>query len=229
MEIEIIKYLIFGLMLAYIPLWIQINLFISSLGHSKNPVTIIKDKALSKLLLEKTDTKLESIKISESNLLFGMMIGIPTLPQLILSRKVYDGFTQDELEYVVLHEAGHYKLWHSVKELVAGLILFFVGVFVLSKMFSGNEGIMVAILLGLVFGLLMIQFGRMKELEADRYTLERISNPEGMIAATHKFREAYKNRSSNSKLVRLLFYRGNPYDNRIKMANEEIERRKSTS
>jgi len=147
-----------------------------------------------------------------------MMIGIPTLPQLILSRGVYDSFTKDELEYVVLHEAGHYKLWHSVKELVVGIMFFLIGVYILSKMFFGNEGIIVAVLLGVVFGILMIQIGRMKELEADSYTLERISNPQGMITATYKFREAYKSRSSNNQLIRFLLYRGNPYENRIRMA-----------
>lgn len=222
---DLAKYIIFTLILFYIPLWSQINLFISSLGRSKKPITVIQDEKLYKLLVEKTKAKIRTIKISESNLPFGMMIGIPTQPQLILSREVYDNFNKDELEYVVLHEAGHYMLHHSLKELFFGLVFFIVGSFLLSNVSGLPEGVLLGVIMGIFFGVSMIQIGRMKELEADRYTLERISDPEGMITATHKFSDAYKNKSSNNKLVRLLFYRGNPYENRIKMANEEIKRR----
>lgn len=221
------KYIFFTLILFYIPLWSQINLFISSLGRSKKPITVIQDEKLYKLLIEKTKAKIRTIKISESTLPFGMMIGIPTQPQLILSREVYDNFNKDELEYVVLHEAGHYILHHSLKELLIGLVFLAIGLFFLTNISSFQEGIFLSVILGMVFGIGMIQVGRMKELEADRYTLERISNPKGMITATHKFRDAYKNKSSNNALIRYLFYRGNPYENRIKMANEEIKKRGS--
>src|SRR3989344_7621216 len=133
MEAETIKYVVFASILFYVPLWSQINLFLSSLGRSKRPVTIVSDKRISKILLEKTNTKLKSIKISESNLPFGMMIGIPFFPQLILSRAVYETFNENEIEYVVLHEAGHYNLGHSVKELVFGVMFFLIGLFLLNK------------------------------------------------------------------------------------------------
>ncbi|HIH11203.1 TPA: M48 family metalloprotease [Candidatus Woesearchaeota archaeon] len=228
MNTEVINYAIFILLLFYLPLWTQINLFISSLGRSQKPITVIKDERIYKLLLSKTKAQIKSIKISESALPFGMMIGIPNRPQLILSRKLYGTFNQDEIDYVVLHEAGHYMLHHSIKELLLGLLFLVVGIFLLNNVTIFSVGVIPAFLLGIGFGILMIQIGRMKELEADKYTLARITNPEGMVTATERFRNAYKNRSSNNKLIRLLLYRGNPYENRIRMANEEIQRRKLT-
>lgn len=45
-----------------------------------------------------------------------------------------------------------------------------------------------------------------------------------MITATEKFRSYYGPRYSenSNQIIQWLFYRGNSYDNRIKMAEEEI-------
>src|SRR3989338_10777911 len=124
---HLIKFIIFGLVLVYTALWSQVNLFLSSLGQKKSFVTVVQNDDLRKLIRNKTGIDIESIKILESDKPFGMMVGIPTKPQLILSRKLYDTFTPGEMEYVVMHEAGHYKLWHTVTELAAGITLFVVG------------------------------------------------------------------------------------------------------
>ena len=216
---EISKYIIFSLILIYVPLWLQISLFISSLGKGKKSMTIIKDEKISKIIWEKCKTKIDTVKISESDLLFGMMIGIPGRPQLILSRKLYESFNLDELEYVILHEAGHYKLWHSIKELIEGIIFFVLGLLLLSN-FEGPLGVVIGIISGLFFGVLMIQIAKLKEIQADAYSLKRLSNPQGMIPATNKFLKAWEDKSSKNKLIRFLFYRGNPYENRIRMAKE---------
>jgi Zn-dependent protease with chaperone function len=168
-----------------------------------------------------------TIKISESDRPFGMMMGIPGRPQLFLSRGLYNSFTPDEMEYVVLHEAGHYALAHSVKELLLGLVLLIVGVFLLKRIGKPILGLLVANLLGLVFGVGMIRFGAFNELEADNYSATRMTNPEGMITATEKFRGYYGKSltQTDNKILQWMFYRGNPYDNRIKMAKDEISRR----
>lgn len=212
---------VFLLILFYIPMWLQINMFVSSFGVAKKATTILKDEKIEKVLLIKAKIKIDNIKISESSDLFGMMIGIPGNPQLILSRKLYETFDSDELEYVIMHEAGHYKLAHSIKELLEGLVFFGIGIVVLKK----YPNMFLAASLGLVFGILMIQFGKLNEIEADKYSLERVGNPNGMITATEKFREAWKRQDPNNSIIRFLFYRGNPYENRIRMASEEINKR----
>ncbi len=213
-------FVVFGLILLYIPLWLQISMFVSGLGEKKKAFTIVKDKKISDVLWKKAKTKIENIKISESNLLFGAMAGIPGNPQLYLSRKLYESFNWDELEYVLMHEAGHYKLRHSTKELLEGLVFFVVGIATLNK----YPNMFLAAILGLVFGILMIQIAKFKEVAADKYSLERVENPKGMIDATEKFRKAWRHQDPNNKLIRFLFFRGNSYENRIKMASEKNNR-----
>ncbi len=200
----------------------QINLFLSSLGKGKKPITFIKDSNISELLLEKARVKINKIKISESSLFFGAMVGIPGKPQLFISRKLYEDFNKDELEYVVLHEVGHYKLGHSIKELALGILFFVTGSFILIKFSS----LLLAVLLGLFFGILMIQIAKLKEIEADNFALKRVDKPQGMITATQKLFKAWEYKSSQNPIIRFLFYRGNPYNNRIKMAETEIKKRK---
>ncbi len=226
--LNILKYFFFTIVFIYTCLWVPINLFLSSLGQKKFPITVIENEQIRQLINKKTGTDIRLIKISESNRPFGMMIGIPGKPQLILSRNLYDTFTPGEMEYVLLHEVGHYKLWHGVVELIAGTILLAIGILVLRKISPFPTSILSAIALGVVFGIIMIRLGKAHEYQADNFSLKNMTNPEGMIQATNKFRGFYRKRSyteNNNKLISFLFYRGNPYNNRIKMAQTEIERR----
>lgn len=223
---EIIKYLAFALILFYIPMWSQINLFLSSIGKAKKSARLVKDEWIIKILKEKSGMNMKSIRILNSSLFFGMMAGIPGNPQLMLSKELYEDFNKNELEYVLFHEAGHYKLGHSVIELSAGILLLVLGIFILN---SFQSNVLSALLLGLLFGILMIQFGRLKEVQADNFSLKRMTNPEGMITATNKLVKAWESRSTKNKIILFLFYRGNPYKNRIKMANSEISDRKASN
>lgn len=227
MNIEFIKYLIFSTVFIYIPLWVQIILFLSSFNRDKTPVTTIHNTKISNLILKKTGLNIRSIKIFESPKLFGMMIGIPNKPQLVLSRGLYGNFSNNETEYVVLHEAGHYKLWHGAKEFIAGVVLLGIGNVILRRIDNFPLAIHSSMILGVFFGVLMIRLGRFHEYQADNYSLSHISDPHGLIQATNKFRNYHgpKYTEHSNKIIQFMFYRGNPYDNRIVMANREIEKR----
>lgn len=224
---SILKYVLFVLVFFYISTWTQTHLLLGSLGYGKTPITIVENQDLSSLAKEKTGVWIEKIKISESDRPFGMMIGVPSKPQLILSRALYDSFAPDEMEYVVLHETGHYALWHTQKELALWLVLMVVGLFILRKMKSRIVDIIVSLLMAIIFGVVLIQLGKYHELQADAYSVRRMTNPQGMIEATNKFREYYGRSYSqtDNKIIQWMFYRANPYDNRIRMANDEIKRR----
>jgi Zn-dependent protease with chaperone function len=222
-----LEYVLFAIIFIYITLWVQIHLFYSSLVKKKAPITRVRNDQLQQFILKKTNTNIKSIKISESDHLFGMMIGIPGKPQLILSRKLYETFSQNELEYIVLHEAGHYKLMHSITELIGAVLLLISG-FIISSNIDHPMSLLYSILLGIGFGIIMIRLGRIHEYQADKYVLKLISDPEGMIKATENFKSYYgrKYSENKNKYVQSLFYRSNPYSNRIKMAENDIERRK---
>ncbi len=221
-----IEYTLFCVVLLYTAQWSLLNLLLGSLGAKKFPITIVHNDSIRQLIKNKTGIEVKTIKISESNSPFGMMIGIPTKPQLLLSRILYDTFTPDELEYVVLHEVGHYYLWHTVTELAIGIILFVDGIVILGSTPSLYKSVPTALLLGLVFGVIMVRLGRLNEYQADAYSLRHMTNPRGMVLATNKFKSHYK--GNRNKIIEFLFYRGNPFDNRIKMAEAEIERRKTS-
>lgn len=220
------KYLLFGALLLGVSQWLQITTLLSNLNKTKTVVSVVVDEALLQLIRGKTGVEIKTIRIHESSRLFGMMLGIPTRPQLILSRNLYESFDQDELEYVVLHEAGHYKLGHMWKELLFGLVLMVLGSLVLYRYSRLIDTYVLAGVLGVVFALFLIQLGRVHEYQADAYTLQQISDPNGMIQATYKFRAAHP-RPQDGSLIQRVFYRGVPYGERIGNAQEEIARRKS--
>lgn len=226
---QFIKFIVFALIFVYTTMWTQINLLLGGLGQKNSPVTIVQNDTLRKLIRDKTGIDIATIKISESNRPFGMMIGIPSKPQLVLSRGLYDTFSPSEMEYVVLHEAGHYVLWHSIIELLVGNVLLITGVLILKRIPQLPVSLLCAVAFGIVFGVVMIRLGRIHEYQADRYSAQHMTNPQEMIDATNKFRGFYGRSftENKSKVIQAMFYRGNPYDNRIKMAQAEISARKN--
>jgi Zn-dependent protease with chaperone function len=208
-------------------MWVTIRLWGSSLGKQKQPITVFNDKNISMFIKQKTGINIESMTIAESDRPFAMMVGIPSRPQLILSRYLFSTFSPEALEYVLLHETGHYVLWHTVIEMFAGITFLILGIMILRRIHQNFRVYFAAVLLGVLFGICMIRLGRIHEYNADGYTLKHISNPNGMIEATKNFRGYYGMNFTENKnsLVQWLFYRSNPYDNRIKMAEKEINRR----
>jgi Zn-dependent protease with chaperone function len=222
-----IKYVLFSVIFLYSSMWTAVSLSLSGIGQGKVPVTIVENATISKQILDKTGVHIKKINISESPRLFGMMIGIPSFPQLVLSRGLYESFGQNEMEYVVLHETGHYVLWHSVIEGVVGLLLFVIGVMVLNNIKDIRFFLFGSIIIGLVCGIIMIQLGKIHEIQADTFTVERMSDPNGMIEASNKFKNYHGKKYTNNDnpILQFLFYRSNPYENRIKIAKDELQRR----
>lgn len=222
-----IKYFVFAIVLGYTGLWVQTNLLLATFGKGKPPITSVQNEVLTNLINEKTGLKLEKINISESDRPFGMMTSVFWSPQMILSRNLYENFNNSEKEYVILHEAGHYKLRHILQEWILGLSLLTLGIWLLKKFKANKTALPAAAAMGLIFGIMFIQLGKIHELQADQYSLDRMTDPQGMIAATEKFKSYYgpKYSQNTNTLIQWLFYRGNPYDNRIKMAEEEINSR----
>jgi Zn-dependent protease with chaperone function len=206
--------------------WMALYLFMTSIKKGKEAIEIIKDKTLLDLIVKKTGLRLASIRISSSSKLWGMMIGLPRFPYMILSRKLYENFNPDEVEYVVLHETGHYVLAHSAK-LAVLLVSFLTMGFVL---ISNSNAILTWMSVGLVIGMVMIRISRIFEYEADNFAVKHMTDPRGMITATHKFQEAYKNFDliphDEDTPIGTFIYMGIPYNQRVRAAEKEIQRRR---
>jgi hypothetical protein len=184
----------------------------------------IKGKSLSgkkwgMTVLTKTGYQLDKIYLASSEKLFGIMPSF-LKPHLIISQALFRSFDEDETEYVLLHEMAHFLLHHVLTELILGFVFLVAGIIATVTL---GLPILLSFLLGLLFGVIMIRFGRLHEYEADAYALSRMTNPDGMITATEKFQA--QSTTTRIKLIEELFYRGNPFINRIKMAKREISNR----
>ncbi len=206
--------------MAYTSQRMTINLYISSIGQKQQLVTKITQSPLIDLVREKTGIKLESIQIVAASKLYGQMIGIPGHPYMILSSKLNDNFTDSEKEYVVLHETGHYIYNHTLRE-----IGFFVVLLIIGIVFLKNKRIVWAPVVAVVFGLLFIQFATLSEYEADRFAVSHISDPNGMITATARFKNDHALVLDDHSLEWKLLYRSTPYHIRVEIAVDEISKR----
>lgn len=216
------EYFLFALIFLIVSHHTQIKIQLSNLFKKRRLVIEkIKDKDLIDLIYSKTGLTLPYFTILETDQLFGQMIGIPGKPQMTLSKSLYKEFNKSESEYVVLHEVGHYKLGHSISEFIYVLFFLLIGSLVISLY---RFDLLVSIFLGIVVAIIFISIARLHEYEADDYSVKRMSDPNGMITATDKFRNYW---NSPNELLRILFYRGVPYEKRIENAKKEIKRRKN--
>lgn len=201
-------------------------LLVSSIRKGKRPVVVVKNPALIQLIYRKTRLYLKSIRISASEKPWGMMVGLPRYPYMILSSQLMKTFNADEIEYVVLHEAGHYVLAHSAK-----LAILFVSFIIFGSITVTDIPIpFIWVPITLFIGLIMIQASRLCEYEADAFALYHLTNPKGMISATKKFEKAYHHfgpvRHDEDTLLGRLIYMGIPYNARIRSAEREMQKRK---
>jgi hypothetical protein len=218
------KYYIFLFLVTLITQWIKIYLLYLCWGKKDNRKNI-SDPLILDFIFQKTGLKLTSIKLVPCHKPFGAMADRYLFwPLMMLSTNLYDTFNKSELEYIVLHEAGHYKLRHLMK-LRLILLFWFITGFIILGFVSNKMTLAVTLpLLSLVIGTVINFFVRRIEYQADTYAAMRINDPKAIISATEKMKHAYSNLWQHKLLYP--FYSGNTYTNRIKIANEEIEFRK---
>jgi len=221
------KYLFFFLLLFLVMQWTVISLYFTSFGQKQELLKKVDKFPLQSLILQKTGVKINSLHIINSNRPYGAMIGVPGAPYLMLSKYLYEKFNTPEMEYVLLHETGHYVLKHSAKEGVLFFIFFGLGSVIIYKIHARKYMLFIILILSLFLGIILLQQGRRHEYEADHFAASKISDPEGMISATKKFQNFYGDHFTynGNILIMRLFYRSVPYQDRIMMANEEIGRR----
>lgn len=183
------------------------------------------DKKILDLIYLKTGLRLPHFWVYDTHDFWGLMAGIPGRPQMFLSTYALNNFSDDELDWLLLHESGHYVLGHTIKEAIYQSILIAVGVFALWQF----NTIYLAIALGLLLGVMGVQMGKHHEYEAEMYALSRVTNPQGMIHSGERgVRKWYKNRGIVGSLLRKLFNRweATMHYHRIGMAKHELKIRK---
>lgn len=216
-----LKYFLFSILYFYISNWFQIKTFIKHLFHPKRSIEVIHDEYISSLIKRETGLSLKRILVFKSEKMFGMMPGIPIKPELILSSRILEDLNKDELEWVILHESAHCLFWHVPKTILIQLSVWVIGLLILK--FLSN--IVLIILLSTGLSLLVIRFMRVLEWQADKFAINKVSNPEGVISAQEKFKKVNSKLSFYQKGIfrQLLFWNILPVE-RVKLAEQRIQR-----
>src|SRR3989337_4184844 len=121
-------YITFSLIFLFISNWFQIISFLSVPCRDGSRRSKLKDKWIYETVLKKTGLRLLDITIFHDKKMYGMMAGLPFWPKMILSTGLYESLNKDELEWVILHEAGHCVLWHNLKAFLIELSILICGI-----------------------------------------------------------------------------------------------------
>jgi len=182
----------------------------------------LKDKWIFDTVKKKTGLKLLDITLFHDDKMYGMMAGLPIWPKMILSTGLYESFNKDELEWVILHEVGHCVLWHNLQSFLIEMTILFFGIYIIKV---GDVGLLKVVPISIILSIICIQIIRWTtEYIADRYSINRVDNPKGVITAQNKFRNNYKDNFLNSEksILRMLFHWNIAPSQRIAMANKRM-------
>ena len=206
-----INIIIFIILFLVIVNWFQIISFSSLFVGPKIKTSTIKDEWIKNVVKKKTGLNLFDVTLFHDKKMYGMMAGLPFWPKMILLTGLYKSFNKDELEWVILHEAGHCVLWHNLQSFFIEMIILSVGIYLIQKNKINLFFIpLYAILLSIV-SIYLIRWTT--EYMADKYSINLVDNPRGVITAQDKFKKS---------IFRFLFHWNISSTLRIKMAKRRL-------
>ena len=222
------NYLIFSLVFIFSCNYFQILNFAKLVIGPKFKTKVIKDDWIKSVIKKKTGLILKDITLFKDLKMYGMMTGLGPwiMPRMILSEGLYKNLNKDELEWVILHEAGHCVLFHNLQSLIIELAFLLTGLYLT---YMNNINIFLIPFLSLLFSIISVQIIRLTtEYTADIYSISRVDNPKGVITAQEKFRKNYKGSifSDEKSIVRFLFHWNIYPSQRIIIANKFLISRK---
>ena len=210
--------MIFSLILFILVFLVAVNYwqlitFASLIIGPKIKTSTIVNKWILRTIKNKTGLVLKNITIFHDKRPYAMMGGIYPFPKLIISEEMLKVFNKDELEWVLLHEAGHHLLWHNLKAIIIEGTMITLG---LKLIYLFQLNIFLSGILSLFFSILTVQVIRYAiEYQVDKFSIRRVTNPQGVITAQAKFKKYYK-----TNLYKLFLNWNISPDLRIKMAKQ---------
>ncbi|HSX49180.1 MAG TPA: M48 family metalloprotease [Candidatus Saccharimonadales bacterium] len=222
LNLLIIKFLIFISIFLFVCNYFQIISFLKIFIGPKIKTEPLNDKWINSTVKKKTGLNLITVTLFKDKKLYGMMAGLPFWPKMILSEGLYKTLNKEELEWVILHEAGHCILWHNLEAAFFELGIEIVGIYTIALW---NISLILVPLYALLLSFICIQVIRwLIEYVADRFSIARVDNPQGVISAQDKFRKCYKGSKFDGEhsLLRFLIHWNIYPEQRIKMARERM-------
>lgn len=200
--------------------WIQIWYLLGNLIRpKKDKITPFENKKLLLKMREKTKLSLSIKIIDEKDKMIGFMVSSPPFkPLMLFSEKLHKAFTDDEMQWVILHESGHYLMWHNLKFTLVQLMIFIIGYYLVAQI---KAGLLWSFPVFVVLSLIYVRVAKIFEYQADCYAAKNMDNPEGMITGNIKMREANRYLTTN-KFVKGFLTIAVPYEERIKIARKRL-------
>jgi STE24 endopeptidase len=160
--------------------------------------------------------------------------GLGRAKRVLLADTLLDQFPNDEILAVVAHELGHFRLKHIWKGMAFGMILSFLGLFLVARLHAGFSGGEVAALVTLpilalllsvysfITGPLSHAFSRRHEYAADRYSSEVMGESQALAAGLERLADLNLADRAPHPLVEFLFH-SHPSINRRLAALEGLD------
>lgn len=206
--INIIIFIIFFLVIVN---WFQIISFLSLFVGPKIKTSTIKDEWIKNVVKKKTGLNLFDLTLFHDKKIYGMMAGLSFWPKMILSTGLYESLNKDELEWVILHEAGHCILWHNLQSFFIEMIMLVIGIYLININKINLFFIPIHAILLSIVSIHLIRWTT--EYVADKYSINLVDNPRGVITAQNKFKKSF---------LRFLFHWNISSTLRIKMAKRRL-------
>jgi Zn-dependent protease with chaperone function len=206
--INIIIFIIFFLVIVN---WFQIISFFSLFVGPKIKTSTIKDEWIKNVVKKKTGLNLFDLTLFHDKKIYGMMAGLSFWPKMILSTGLYESLNKDELEWVILHEAGHCILWHNLQSFFIEMIMLVIGIYLININKINLFFIPIHAILLSIVSIHLIRWTT--EYVADKYSINLVDNPRGVITAQNKFKKSF---------LRFLFHWNISSTLRIKMAKRRL-------
>lgn len=157
--------------------------------------------------------------------------GLGKTKRIILGDTLLENYTDDEIETVIAHEAGHYKHKHITKNIVIGTLSSFVTLFIIAGFYDislswfGFQSVTqiaalpLLTLWSIIIGLITTPLGniisRKFEYEADRYAVDVTRKPLSFINTLEKLTEQNLSDKEPHPFVEWFFYSHPSVKNRI--------------
>lgn len=217
-----LEIILFVILFLAIVNWSQIISFSSLFVGPKIKTSTIKDEWINNVVKKKTGLKLLDITLFHDKKMYGMMAGLPFWPKMILSTGLYESLNKDELEWVILHEAGHCVLWHNLQSFFIEMITMALGIYLIQLNKINLFFIPIHAILLSIVAIHLIRWTT--EYVADKYSINLVDNPNGVITAQDKFRKNYaKNFMNDEKSIFRFLFHWNIYPyQRIEMAKKRL-------
>lgn len=218
MSTLLLSVVVFAVIFLVISNWFQLLSFSRLVIGPKIKTRSLDDKWIKSVVKKKTGLNLLDITLFEDKRMYGMMAGFPFWPKMILSEELYKKFNKDELEWVILHEAGHCVLWHNLEAFLIEMFILVLGIYLISTTKMNSFLIPFFALFASFICIQVIRWAI--EYMADKYSIDRVDNPKGVISAQDKFRKNYyKNPFNDEKSIFRFLLHWNIYPSkRIEMA-----------